>query len=67
MNLIKFEAPLKKIWKILLYSRLAEDIKIQTKENLIINSEIYNKLVQKNNWYESSDYHYEIYHNCGSE
>lgn len=34
LNLIKFEAPIKKIWKIILYSRLAEDIKIQIKENL---------------------------------
>jgi hypothetical protein len=36
LNLIKFEAPLEKIWKILLYSRLTEDLKIQIKENINI-------------------------------
>jgi len=33
LNLIKFEASMDKIWKILLYSRLAEEIKIQITEN----------------------------------
>jgi hypothetical protein len=36
LNLIKFEAPMDKVWRILLYSRLAEDVKIQIKENLNI-------------------------------
>lgn len=36
LNLIKFEAPIDQVWKILLYSRLAEDVKIQIKENLNI-------------------------------
>ena len=36
LNLIQFEAPLNKIWKVLLYSRLAEDIKIEIKDKLKI-------------------------------
>ncbi len=36
LNLIKFEAKMDQVWRILLYSRLVEDVKIQIKANLDI-------------------------------
>jgi len=36
LSMIKFDSTMDNIWRILLYSRLAEDVKIQIKDNLKI-------------------------------
>ncbi len=36
LNYIRFELPMNKVWKIILYSRIIEEMKILVKENIVI-------------------------------